>query len=107
MTIDRTKKHFGKRNFVPLIKTSAIAIGVIAVACVAVAAAQHALSPRQTAIDVAATAGTTSARETASPGSNSATESAPRGDARGEDGRRIDSPRECQPKLGIVTECIY
>ena len=108
MTIDGTKRHFGRGNFVPLIKISAIAIGVIAIGCVAVAAAQHLLSPPKAAIDVAATtSGTTSAPETASPGSNLATKSVPAGDARDEDGRRIDSPRECQPKLGIVTECIY
>jgi len=105
MAINGASGHFGWDNVMPLVRISAMVLGLIAVACVGVAAAQHMFSPPEVATDVAAkNLEVTPEPVTAGPGSNLATKKAPADDV---ESRRIDSTRECRPEVGVVTECIF
>jgi hypothetical protein len=105
MAINEAGGHFGWGNVMPVVRISAMVLGLIAVGCVAVVAAQHMVSPPKQALDVAAKNLEVTARPAmAGPGSSYATKKARAGDL---ESGRVDSTRECRPETGVVTECIF
>lgn len=105
MTINAAGNHLGRGNFASLIKGFAIVIGVIALACLAVAAAELALSHPKAMIGMGANISEmTAGAITAAPRARSSTNTARVGGVDG--GGTIDAPRrECRPEAGVVPEC--
>ena len=105
MTINGAGNHLGRGNFASLIKGFAIVIGVIALACLALAAAELALLHPKATIGMGANISEmTAGPMTAAPRAHSSTNTArDRGD---DGGGPTDAPsRECRPEAGVVPEC--
>ena len=110
MAIHGTSNPFGRSKFAPVLKISAIVIGLMALGCIAVAAGEHALSHPRATMGMAANIWEMTARPvTTAPGSRLSADPAPASEASDtrDDGRGpIDTPRKCRLEPGLITECV-